>query len=95
MKELKRRGFRLTATAIFTAQQAMVPPGRGQLVAPYINRLDNISSDGTAVASNMSPYFRSTIFPAKCLQRASTTSSRYTRPVEHAPSRSIRICSTS
>ena len=58
MKELKRRGFLLTATAIFTAQQAMVAAKAGaDYVAPYINRLDNISSDGTGVAKDIVTLF--------------------------------------
>lgn len=68
MKELKKRGFQLTATAIFTAQQAMVAAMAGaDFVAPYINRLDNISSDGTAVSSDIVSLYRQYDLPTKVL----------------------------
>jgi fructose-6-phosphate aldolase 2 len=41
---LKRAGIKVTATAIFTHQQALVAARAGaNFVAPYVNRLDNIS----------------------------------------------------
>ncbi len=57
--ELKRQGYQITATAIFTPQQAMVAARAGaDYVAPYVNRLDNISSDGGNVASEIVAAFR-------------------------------------
>ncbi len=47
---LKKEGFNVTATAIFTQQQALVAAKAGaDFVAPYVNRLDNISSHGIEV----------------------------------------------
>lgn len=54
MKILKKMGFKITATAIFTQQQALIAARAGaDYVAPYVNRLDNISSDGVGVVSDI------------------------------------------
>lgn len=58
IKILTSKGVKVTATAIFTQQQALVCARAGaDFVAPYINRLDNIVSDGTGVASDISHLF--------------------------------------
>jgi fructose-6-phosphate aldolase 2 len=47
MPMIKDAGINVTATAIFTQQQALVAARSGaDWVAPYVNRLDNISSHG-------------------------------------------------
>ena len=61
MRILKDSGIKVTATAIFTQQQALVAAKAGaDFVAPYVSRLDNISSHGIEVvrdiAKNMSDY---------------------------------------
>lgn len=44
---LKKRGIGVTMTAIFTPQQALLAANAGaDFVAPYVNRLDNISANG-------------------------------------------------
>ncbi len=54
MMILKKMGFKITATAIFTQQQALVAARAGaDYVAPYVNRLDNISSDGVGVVADI------------------------------------------
>ena len=54
MKILKKMGFKITATAIFTQQQALIAARVGaDYVAPYVNRLDNISSDGVGVVADI------------------------------------------
>lgn len=54
MKEIKKRGMKITATAIFTAQQALMAAKAGaDYVAPYVNRIDNISGEGTAVVEEI------------------------------------------
>lgn len=59
MKLAKDAGFKVTATAIFTQQQAIVAACAGaDYVAPYVSRLDNISSHGIEVVSSI----------VKCLQ---------------------------
>lgn len=57
----KEAGINVTATAIFTQQQALLAAKAGaDYVAPYVSRLDNIASHGIDVvrdiASNMSHY---------------------------------------
>ena len=50
MRMIKDSGINVTATAIFTQQQALVAARAGaDWVAPYVNRLDNISSHGIEV----------------------------------------------
>lgn len=52
--ELKKRGIKVTETAIFTPPQAMIAAEAGaDFVAPYINRLDSIVSDGVHVVSEI------------------------------------------
>jgi fructose-6-phosphate aldolase 2 len=61
MKILKDAGINVTATAIFTQQQALVAARAGaDYVAPYVSRLDSISSHGIEVVrdivKNMADY---------------------------------------
>lgn len=54
MKILKQKGIKITATAIFTAQQALMAAMAGaEFVAPYVNRIDNISGDGVDVIAQI------------------------------------------
>ncbi|HCX65113.1 MAG TPA: fructose-6-phosphate aldolase [Eubacteriaceae bacterium] len=54
MQKLKKEGFQVTATAIFTQQQALIAARAGaDYVAPYVNRLDNISSSGIKVVEDI------------------------------------------
>jgi fructose-6-phosphate aldolase 2 len=54
MRILKDGGMNVTATAIFTQQQALVASKSGaDFVAPYVSRLDNISSHGIEVVSDI------------------------------------------
>lgn len=54
MRILKDSGMNITATAIFTQQQALVASKSGaDYVAPYVSRLDNISSHGIEVVSDI------------------------------------------
>lgn len=51
---LKKNGVKVTMTAIFTQQQALISALAGaDFVAPYINRLDNIVSDGVHVVEEI------------------------------------------
>ena len=53
-KELKSIGIGVTMTAIFTPAQALISAMAGaDFVAPYVNRLDNIIGDGTAVVAEI------------------------------------------
>ena len=65
MRILKDEGINVTATAIFSQQQAMMAAKAGaDYVAPYVSRLDNIASRGIDVvrdiAQNMSHFNLST-----------------------------------
>ena len=54
MRILKDAGVNVTATAIFTQQQALVAMKAGaDFVAPYVSRLDNISSHGIEVVGDI------------------------------------------
>lgn len=58
MKILKEKGIKITATAIFTAQQALMAAKAGaEFVAPYVNRIDNISGDGVRVVDEIVQLF--------------------------------------
>ena len=52
--KLKDAGINVTATAVFTQQQALVAAKAGaDFVAPYVSRLDNISSHGIEVVGDI------------------------------------------
>ena len=55
---LKEIGIGVTMTAIFTPQQALISAKAGaDFVAPYVNRLDNISGDGVRVVEEIVTLF--------------------------------------
>lgn len=55
----KDKGIGVTMTAIFTQQQALIAASAGaDFVAPYINRLDNIVSDGVRVVEETVDIFK-------------------------------------
>lgn len=54
MKELKKEGIRVTATAIYSAQQAMLAAVAGaDYVAPYFNRMNNLNVDSKQVIADI------------------------------------------
>lgn len=54
IKELKKQNVNITATAIFTAHQGFLAAKAGaDYVAPYVNRIDNISGDGINVVKDL------------------------------------------
>lgn len=56
---VKEAGMNVTATAIFTQQQAFLAANAGaDFVAPYVNRLDNISSHGIDVVADIVEGFK-------------------------------------
>ncbi|MDV2685191.1 transaldolase family protein [Alkalihalophilus lindianensis] len=58
MKELNQLGIDTLATAIYTAQQALMAARCGAAyVAPYVNRIDNVSGDGIKVVSEIIELF--------------------------------------
>ncbi|RHP35685.1 transaldolase family protein [Lachnotalea sp. AF33-28] len=53
-KMAKAKGLKVTVTAIFTAAQALIAAKAGaDYVAPYVNRIDNISGDGVSVVCDI------------------------------------------
>lgn len=55
---LKKKGIGVTMTAIFTPQQALIAAKAGaDFVAPYVNRLDNITADGVQVVADIVELF--------------------------------------
>ena len=55
---LHKDGYHVTETAIFTQQQALMAAMAGaDFVAPYVNRLDNIVSDGVNVVAEIVELF--------------------------------------
>jgi len=51
MKQLRREGIRITATAIYTPMQAYLAGECGaDYAAPYVNRIDNMGFNGVEVA---------------------------------------------
>lgn len=68
MRILKDAGLNVTATAIFTQQQALVASRAGaDFVAPYVSRLDNISSHGIEVVSDIVKNTKEFGLPTKVL----------------------------
>ncbi|CAM3607383.1 transaldolase family protein [Vibrio aquimaris] len=55
IKLIAAKDIRITATAILTPQQALMAAVAGaEFLAPYVNRLDNICSDGINLAAEIS-----------------------------------------
>ena len=64
----KSHGIGVTMTAIFTQPQALVAARAGaDFVAPYINRLDNIVSDGVHVVEEIVDIYRAYSLPTQVL----------------------------
>lgn len=59
MRTLSGMGLRVTATAIYTPQQALWAGKAGaDFAAPYINRIDNLGQDGVAAACRIHDLFQ-------------------------------------
>ncbi|MCP2238908.1 fructose-6-phosphate aldolase [Thermoanaerobacterium thermosaccharolyticum] len=59
MKYLSEKNIKVTATAVFTSQQALIAAKAGaKFVAPYINRIDNISSSGIDVVGEIAKIYK-------------------------------------
>ncbi|MBD5588874.1 fructose-6-phosphate aldolase [Clostridium botulinum] len=68
MKKLSKEGYKITATAIFTAQQALMAAKAGaEFVAPYVNRIDNLMGDGIKVVSDIVNIFETYNINSKVL----------------------------
>ncbi|MCM5558063.1 transaldolase family protein [Pleomorphomonas sp. JP5] len=68
IRRLSGLGFRVTATAIVTAQQALMAAVAGAtFTAPYVNRLDMIGGDGVKVVADIAHLFRIHALPTRLL----------------------------
>ena len=68
IRRLTGLGFRVTATAIVTAQQALMAAVAGAaFTAPYVNRLDMIGGDGVKVVADIVHLFRVHALPTRLL----------------------------
>ena len=68
MKVLKKRDFKVTATAIYTPAQALLAANCGaDFTAPYVNRIDNISGMGVSVVSMITKLFEIHGLPTQVL----------------------------
>ncbi len=67
-KELKKLGIGVLMTAIFTPAQALLSAVAGaDFVAPYVNRIDNISGNGVGVVAEIVNQFDQYALPCKVL----------------------------
>ena len=58
MKHLKEMGANVTATAVYSAQQAMLAASVGaDYVAPYFNRMNNLNMDSKKVVSDIAELY--------------------------------------
>ncbi|AIF53039.1 transaldolase family protein [Pelosinus sp. UFO1] len=58
MMALQKKNIKVTATAVSTPQQALMAAKAGaSFVAPYVNRIDNISGDGVKVVADIIKIF--------------------------------------
>lgn len=56
---LSGEGYRVTATAIYTPQQAFLAGKAGaEFAAPYVNRIDNLGGDGVEVTKRIHDIFK-------------------------------------
>ena len=68
MKILSARGFKITATAIYTPMQAYLAAKAGaDYAAPYVNRIDNLGADGIASAKMIQDIYDNNGFKTQIL----------------------------
>ncbi len=68
MKALKKEGFNITATAIYTPMQAYLAAKSGaDYAAPYVNRIDNLGANGIETAKMIQDIFENNDFKTEIL----------------------------
>ena len=78
--KLKEMGMKVTETAIFTQQQALIAALAGaDFVAPYVNRLDNIVSDGVQVVGEIVDMFKAHDIKCNVLAASLKQLSKFTK----------------
>ena len=91
MKWLSREGFRITATAIYTADQALMAAMAGaEFLAPYVNRIDNISGNGVDVVRQIQTMLNRHELDAKILA-ASFKNNQQVHEVALAGAQSVTV----
>ncbi len=74
IKYLTEKGYNVTATAIFTPQQALMAATAGaKYVAPYVNRLDNIAINGVEIVYEIQKLLRANNLDCKVLAASFAT----------------------
>ncbi|MGM7719798.1 fructose-6-phosphate aldolase [Metabacillus sp. Hm71] len=68
IKMLQEEGIRTLATTVYTPMSALMAAKAGaEYVAPYVNRIDNLTGNGTQVVSDIVDIFSSQNLPCKVL----------------------------
>lgn len=68
IKQLKKDGIPVLATAIYNVQQGMMAALNGaDYLAPYLNRIDNLGFDGIGVVSDLQQFINQYQLPTKLL----------------------------
>ena len=68
MKKLSSEGYNITATAIYTPMQAFLAAKAGaDYAAPYVNRIDNLGTNGIEVARKIHDIFENNKFKTQIL----------------------------
>ncbi len=68
MKALKKEGFNITATAIYTPMQAYLAAKSGaDYAAPYVNRIDNLGANGIETTKMIQDIFENNDFKTEIL----------------------------
>lgn len=68
LKELKKQGYKVNMTLVFTVSQAILcAKNRADLISPFIGRLDDISSDGLKLIQDLMQVWEKYDFQSKIL----------------------------
>lgn len=68
LKELKKQGYKVNMTLVFTVSQAILCAKNGaDLISPFIGRLDDISSDGLKLIQDLMQVWDKYDFQSKIL----------------------------
>ena len=68
IKDLSQKGYNITATAIYSTTQAFMAAKSGaKYVAPYVNRIDNLGTNGLQITKDIYRIFKSNNLETKIL----------------------------
>lgn len=84
MRELSKKGYKITATAVYTPMQATLSAkSNADFIAPYINRIDNLGYDGIEIAKVMQNILENNEFKTKLLAASFKNSNQVLRLCEY------------